>query len=711
MNMPDHLLKFPTPPDPADSGCIAALERFRLEEFQHLSLADLLLAQNIVGHGNEWGVWKSPITSPCGKSHCYDRSIDLTKRMRDFLAKETTLTVSKAMLDSLVEDGVVQLTRLALLQRLAPTCGQRKARNRRLKPSTLAARLYTRYPQILARAIYRKAERPSAPGLFACLTNEDVRELSSDRYLRVELERIATLAARGWWSDLPPTPDMTRTTNPRGAKLARLPEDILGEYQPIPDEYLAEIGPRLQWVIRDLGPNLLPLLENLAVCLKTLDWSGMTRSKLTDNYGVITKFISRHLCEHPWMDRAGKPLQPDFPLMISGSRCKDKFEWPPRNYSQLKVLSATLQSAHLFLTLLASAGRIGEVYRLPRSCVTTACDGENYIRGWTYKLSRNLFGDARQWPAPEVLVQALGQQSRLAAVWSSLPASSVDAGVPTAPLAHEALWLSLGRGGSANASKPLAKGDRALQMLAKRIGMDPKPGGINLHPHRCRKTIGRLAGVSLFNSPVVLKRLFGHKSLEMTLHYILCDPDIRTEAEAVLRELRILHCADLLEEVREALANGTPLPGHSGASAPRLVDAVKEHEARLATSGRLWIDGSAYDLAYMMTVNGQAWRFCRKDIICTKVPGEGGCDKQKSSCKPDCDNRIVLALKQRDALEVAESYLDVARQARDDEQYLVFYAEMLRFREQLDTFPDIKAQYLANPEVRSLLALCEELPQ
>ena len=36
-----------------------------------------------------------------------------------------------------------------------------------------------------------------------------------------------------------------------------------------------------------------------------------------------------------------------------------------------------------------------------------------------------------------------------------------------------------------------------------------------------------------------------------------------------------------------------------------------------------------------------------------------------------------------DAMEVAESYLDIARQARDDEQYLVLYAEMLRFREHL----------------------------
>lgn len=711
MNAPDHLLASSTAPDPAELGRVAALERFRLEEFQYLSPAELLLAQTIAGHGDEWGCWKTPKTIFPGKLDLYYRSIDLATRLRDFLAKDAALTVSEAELNALVEDGVLSLTRLALLQRLAPTGGQRKTKNRRLKPSVIADHFYTRYPLLIARAIRRKAESPGTPGLFASLNNEDVRELRSDKYLRIELDRIATLGGRGWWRDQPPQPDITCTTNPRGAKPARALKNMPNEYKPIPDEYLAEIGPRILWLIRDMGPNLLHLLEKLAACLEALDWSGMTLYRLNDDYGVINKFIAQHLCEHPWIDRAGKPQHPGFPMMTGGLASKDRFEWPPRTYSHLQVLSTTLQSAQLFLTLLASAGRISEVWSLPRSCVFSARDGKDYICGWTYKLSGNLFGDARQWPAPAVLVQALGQQARLATVWSRLPPGRLEDGLPTAPPTHQNLWLSLGTGGNTSAGKPLGDSGNALRTLAKRVGMDPKPGGVNLHPHRCRKTIGRLAGVALFNSPLVLKRLFGHKSIEMTLHYILCDPDIRTEAEAVLRELRILHCAEMLEEVREALATEAPLPGHSGASAPRLVEAVKEHEARLAKSGRLWTDGSAYDLAYMMTVNGQAWRFCRKDIICTKVPGEGGCDKQKSSCKPDCGNRIVLALKQRDAQEVAESYLDVARQARDDEQYLVFYAEMLQFCEHLDTFPDIKAQYLCNPEVQSLLALCEELPQ
>jgi hypothetical protein len=717
MNAPDSLPSL-VAPDPAAPGRIAALDRFRLEEFQHLSRDDLLLAQSIAGHGDEWGVWKTPNTISPGKLHTPNRAIDLAKRLRDFLAKEPTPPVPKAALDALVERGVLHLTHLALLLRLAPTSGRRKTKSQRLKPSSVAQHLYNNLPKLLARAIRRKADRSDAPGLFACLTEDDVRELGREKKIRIELDRLAILTARGWWSDLPPQPDVTRTTNPRGAKPARVTQEIPGEYRSMPDAYLAEIGPRVLWLIRDLGPNLLPLLEDLATCLEGLDWSGMTIDKLVGNCGVITKFIVRHLSEHRWMDRGGKPLQPNFPL-TTGARSQNKFEWPPRTYQHLQVLSATLQSAHLFLTLLASAGRISEVDALPRYCVSTARDGKEYARGWTYKLSGNLFGDARQWPAPVVLVQALGQQARLATVWSRLPPGRLEDGLPMAPPAHESMWLSLGTGGYASGGAPLGGYDTALQMLAIRVGMDPKPGGTNLHAHRFRKTIGRLAGVALFNSPLVLKRLFGHKDIDMTLHYILCDPGIRTEAEAVLRELRILNCAEALEEVREAIVAGATLPGHGGAPAARLVEAVQEHEARLAKAGRVWADGSAYELAYLMTANGQGWRFIQKNIVCTKVPGEEGlCRKKRnrgepdtSNCKPECGNRIVLALERRDVGEVVESYLDVARRARLDEQYMVLYEAMQRFAEELDAFPEIKAQYLADPDVKSLLTACQELPQ
>lgn len=715
MNGRDNLPSLVTP-DPADPYRIAALDRFKLEEFQHLSRDDLLLAQSITGHGDEWGVWKTPKTISPGKLHTPNRAIDLTKRLRDFLAKEPTPMVPEAALNTLVEMGVLHLTRLALLLRLAPTSGKRKNKNQRLKPSTLAQELYNRLPKLLAHAIRRKANRSDAPGLFSCLSEDDVLELGRDRKTRVTLERLTILTARGWWSDLPPQPDVTRTTNPRGAKPAPTMQNIPGEYQPIPDNYLAEIGPRVLWLIRDMGPNLLPLLEDLATYLEGLDWSEMTQDKLIGGCGLINKFIVRHLSEHQWKDRRGKSLQPNFPLTV-GARYQNKFEWPPRTYQHLQVLSASLQSAHLFLTLLASAGRISEVDALPRSCVGTARDGKDYARGWTYKLSGNLFGDARQWPAPVVLVQALGQQVRLAKVWNRLPPGRIKDGLPMAPPAHEAMWLALGTGGLASGGTPLCGYDSTLRMLAIRVGMDPKPGGTNLHAHRFRKTIGRLAGVALFNSPLVLKRLFGHKAIEMTLHYILCDPGIRTEAEAVLRELRILNCAEALDEVREAVVGGATLLDHGGAPAGRLVVAVQEHEARLAKAGRAWADSSAYELAYLMTANGQGWRFIQKNIVCMKVPGEDGlCRKKRkrgepdtSNCKPECDNRIILALERRNVEEIVESYLDVARQAYDDGQFMVFYEAMQRLLEEIEAFPDIKTKYLADFQVQSLLTNYQEL--
>lgn len=714
MNAPDPIARLQAAVDPTEPGRTAALNRFNLEEFQNLSKDDLLLAQTIAGHGDVWGFWKTPENICPSKLGDYLRTIDLDKRLRYLLAKEPLPETSPDLIDELVEEGVLVLTRLALLLRLAPTGGKNKSKSQRLKPSSLSSMLYNFFPEIVARAIQRKVERPGAQGMLGNLTEDDVREMGTNLKVRVELERLVTLAARGYWTDLPPHPDITQTTDPSGPKLKTVPQDVPSEYQPISDRYLEEFGPRNLWLIRELGPCLLPLLEDLATHLEDLDWSGKNNYDLSKV--VLPEFIARHLKDHPWMDSMGRPLKPNFPLK-TGARGKDKFQFPPRSWEQLKVLSATLQSTHLFLTLLAAAGRIGEVETLLHSCVTTARDGKDYVRGWTYKLSGNLFGDERTWPAPTVLVQTLGQQVRLATVWLRLPPGAIEDGLPKAPPTHTALWLSLGASPNTNAAQPLKDLGHALRMLAERFGMDPKPGGINLHPHRCRKTIGRLAGIALFNSPLVLKRLFGHKSIEMTLHYILCDKDIRTEAEAVLRELRIVHCAQALEEVREALATGAPLPGHSGAAASRLVDAVKDHEARLANSGRAWAHGSAYDLAYLLTSSGQGWRFIQKNIICAKVPGEAGlCRKNKgepdtSNCQPECGNRVVLALERRDAGEIVNAYMDVALKARDEGQFGTFYYSMERLLKELNNFPDIKEKYMADAQLQSLLATYQELDQ
>ena len=714
MNAPDPIIHFQDAGDPSEAGRIAALNKYNIEDFQNLFKEDLLLAQTIAGHGKMWGFWETPKSICPSKLEASIRTIDIANRLHHFLAKTPLPQTSPDLLDVLVEEGVLVLARLALLKRLAPTSGTHTSKNNRLKPSSIAAHQYSYLPQIVARAIYRKAFCHEARSLLCCLNEDDVRELGKNRHVRVELSRLGTLAARGCWTDLPPQPDITQTTDPSGPQSKPAPQIVPGEYQPISDRYLEEFGPRNLWIIRELGPRLLPLLNDLAVHLENLDWFGKKKKRF-DSF-TVQNFVAQHLKDHPWIDSMGRPLKPNFPLKTA-ARGKDRFQFPPRNWEQLKVLSAILQSAQLFLTLLASAGRIGEVETLPRTCVETLRDGKDYARGWTYKLSGNLFGDARTFPAPTILVQTLGQQARLANIWLRLPPGNINDGLPKAPPDHSALWLSLGISQNCNAAEPLGGLAVALQTHAKRIGMDPKPGGINLHPHRLRKTIGRLAGIALFNSPTALKRLFGHKCIEMTLHYILCDKDIQTEAEAILRELRILHCAQALDEVREAHAAGVQMPTFGGGAASRLVDAVNEHEARLTASGRSWTGGSAYDLAYLLTASGKGWRFIQKDIICAKAPGEAGlCLKNRgepntANCKPECDNRIVLALARRDADEIVRAYMDIVSKALEEEQFEVFYYSMGQLLKELDNFADIKEKYLSNAQLQMLLATYRELDQ
>ncbi|MCL4722925.1 MAG: hypothetical protein KJZ90_01495 [Rhodocyclaceae bacterium] len=700
MNAPNETLR--TNAETEEEDRLAALQRFRVEDIQTLGRDDLLAAKMLAGHGDTWGLWQTP--RAYGRLQKCEANLDLAGRLRDYLAKEAIT----ASVDLLVNEGVLVLTRWALLLRMVPSAKFRRS-TARLKPTTIAHKLYNQLPKLAARAIARKLASPDTNGFFSCLTDADQREFAASNRLRAELERLNTLLARGLWGDTPTLPDIGHTTDP-SQQPDRPAQGMYEPHPPLPDVWLAEIGPRVLWVVQDLGPNLLRLLEDIQETMKDLDWS-VSKPVISRRTGVL---ITDHIAAHPWKDRAGRPLTPRFRLRICrGTNGADTEEWPPRTWEQVSALSVTLQAAHLFIALLACAGRIGEVATLTRIRIDIERDGKDYLSGHTYKLSGNLFGDVRQWPAPPILCLVLGQQRRLAAAWDWLP-RSLSEGLPAAPRFGETVWISIGSSSASNDASVDFNG--ALLSLVERLDMDPRPGGKRVHAHRFRKTIGRLAGVALFNSPLVLKRLFGHKSIEMTLHYILCDEGVREEAEKVLRELRIMHCAGALEEIHQAIANDLPLPDNGGAGAARLAAAVRNTEAELAQGGRTWREGSAYDLACLLTMQGQGWRLIKESIVCSKAPGENGlCQKKRSkgepntaNCQPQCDNRIVFARKRRDVELSIEQYLDIARQARDDGQLLVLASVMDNVQDEWASFADLEQRYRADTEIQALLALCEE---
>lgn len=119
MNAPETQTRYGAV-DPVEEGRFAVLQRFRIEDIQHLGPQDLLFAQKLSGHGDLWGRWQTPKSLAPNILSSAQRDIDLARRLRNFLAKEEPAVVS---LEPLVDMGVLVLTRLALLMRLVPSGG------------------------------------------------------------------------------------------------------------------------------------------------------------------------------------------------------------------------------------------------------------------------------------------------------------------------------------------------------------------------------------------------------------------------------------------------------------------------------------------------------------------------------------------------------------------------------------------------------------
>jgi hypothetical protein len=698
------------------------LERYRLEDIQHLKGDHLAAAQHLTGHGNRLGRWETP----SARSKC-EQSIDIAKRIRDAVDKLDPERKRNAhAVDEQIIEAVLALTRVALLMRTAPVGGSNhKAKNQSpLKGPTVAKTMYDRFPNIMARALLRKdAEESHDAGFFCHLTTDDVATLSEDDFNDREIRRLLTLADLGLWSDIPKREVLQKVTSTSSKPKKTKPQHKSAPHPPLSMQWLSETGPRVLWVVNELSPNLLRLLEQLSDLMK--GWDAWTLGEQSRREKIQT-IIAERIARDPWLDSAGRPLVPPFCLKTAANFRADNFEWPIRNWEHVVSLSTLVQTAHGFIALLATAGRIGEVRTLKRSCVELHADGSAHARGKTYKLNWSPQGMSRTWPVPEILAKAIGQQAQLAAAWDMLPLGLNVNGAPTEPHFGEQLWISIGTNGKVGPGADL-DWQSALESLATRLGVDPKPGGKNVHPHRFRKTVAMLAGVALWNSPLVLKQLLGHKAIEMTLQYILSDPGIREEAEKVLRELRVMHCADTFDQVREAVKAGLPSPfgGNGGA---RLVVAVTEFENREEHSGRVVTKESLMELATQYTMNGRAWRL-GWGFICSKLPHEGGeCQTGASrrgehgeplisNCKNTCTHRIDLATQihqareKRDVEANCELYVRTAKEACKGGQLLVANDCLRQMYELLGEWPDLKAQFDARSDVKAIAAALMEEPE
>lgn len=688
-----------------------ALALFPLESLQNLDADCALRCQMMLGHGGTFGIWETPESLvPHMSSNM--RRIDLRRRISAYLLKIRPTSTSQNML---LDEGVLWLTRIALLMRMGPAGVGGTAKFKSLDASTIARILCTDLPNLVALGANRRLDSliNSSTGFANELLVEDLQELGANEQLHSELLRLAQLRGLGLWSDVPkPREFIRRTTAVRGSPTPHPPERKRTPHPAIPDDYMAAMGPRVLWLIKDLGPNLIHLLEALPTLLGSVNAKSHT----------INRRITRYFETNVWHDRNGEVIKkPPFDLQHGSNSGKhnrrdpsqhDPFEWPPRHWGSVQTLAATLQSAHLWIALLVMAARIGEVATLRRGCIEFAQDGLPYTNGRTYKASRSLVGKEREWPMPNILVDVFAQQVKLVEACERLARMSEDVGEMVDLIGESThLWASLGTNGSADATKKLMVYGESLQTLAQRIGLTSKPGGKNLHPHRFRKTLARLAGLAIDGSQKVLMLLLGHDDVTTTLGYMQADPAFAKEVDDITRELRIIRGEALIEDMRAALRDPQALPfgGHGGRGASVLAESVRSYEAELHRSGQDWGLNTARELSVLLTNNGESARLISAHVICTKTAGEVGlCSKKKGAivagnCQPECGNHIEDKIGRRDTERIIPILILHAQEHIANNDWLPLQRDKKQLEQELKRYDDIGAQWREKPEVQAIL--------
>jgi len=676
-----------------------ALLLFPLESLQYLDRDSAVRCQAIMGHGDQFGMWETPPTlvgRRLWKSHA---NINLRERLVRYLPN--TFHPSDS-LDTLIDAGVLWMTRYALLCRMGPAANG-KNKGSSLDATSLINNLIQYVPMIIAPGIARRLMGAASElaSFVGSLTVDDLDELKKVRHIGYEFKRMTVFADRGLWNDAPVKHKLPKNTDPKGSAMRPPKEEKSTPFSPIPDDYLAEMGPRILWLVQDFGPNLLQLLEAIPDLFSDINVN--TRQSSQSKAKMIR--LCRYFDQNVWRDHDGQPITaPPFHLKTASGRLrsKKKFDWPPTTWDQIKVLSVTLQSAHLWIALLAMAGRVSEIKSLPRAYVEWARDGKPYVSGKTYKLSQYLTGEEREWPAPEVLVDALAQQVRLVKAWERImPALQGEfEDDETLQIKGDHFWASLGSASQADPTDELRSEGLALRMLAQRLGMDPKPGGKNLHPHRFRKTIARLMGIAIVDSPRVLMRLLGHRDIAMTMHYILTDKALQTEIEQVTRELRIMRCQGVIEDIRASLhvPGALAFGGHGGGAAPLLAEAIKAKEEELHRQGQEWDVDTTYEMALHLTNGGRFFRLTRPGVVCLKEDRNAG----PCTCDSLCINRIEEKTTRRDVIELIPILVNQGQRALADNELLLLANTIEQLEDELARFEDIGAEWLTNPKVITL---------
>lgn len=711
-----------------------------VHSIQHADAAQIIALQRILQHGDTLGKWvTADAWVPSSKKKQALLSIDLHQRIVYFLPAHLQRLVSEKDLAShrddhpiakCINEAVLKMTRYLVLLRIGPVGRGKRGYQRALDPTSIISIGYSIAPIMFARAIASSFDaegQPTADSIsFRSLRTDDLSALSATqkRHVLAEGLRMKELVDRGMWTDAPSRQTETSTVAMTGVPCYTVEPRKVVSHQPLPDEYVSEMGRHSLWLMRVICPNLLEIGKAIADLYSEKNKKGEFGKDIVDSSG---RKLRKLLSAYRWYDQDGQefdvppfllrlPRPNGFDISVNRSDAEAEVRWPPKNYRDVMALLGIVQMAHYFIVSLSMGARQSEVLGLHRDCVVRSVDGRCYANGKTYKLVERHEGEWRDWQLPEAAVEALSQQALLIETAERLAFFKARRNTDTAAFSSGThLWGQTSAANASDPTKPLKAINLALRVYANALSLSTEPGGQPLRSHRFRKTLARLVALALTQAPKLLMDVFGHKSIEMTLYYILSDKNLRLEIETVARELRVMRAKEVVERMVEAdlASKGTDsadLGGYGGLAAVSLQNVIRVSRDRVHRQGAQWGANDAEELAELLTLQGKAWEQVRTGVLCTKFPGEfGPCNKSKgrpepSKCQSSCTHRLEEAFLREDIDGSIHDAVAAYEAAISNEEGLTAAHWAAQVRAHVPRFADLQAKWMRNETVRELLA-------
>ena len=372
--------------------------------------------------------------------------------------------------------------------------------------------------------------------------------------------------------------------------------------------------------------------EDLENCWREIssikaDANGRTSKRFLEPYkkSVLAEWHGRIL--HPGFH---------FPFAFNVTSTDRKSEaiksWPLKTPSSIHSFLRLCQAANAQIVHLAMAGRVGELISLQREPLEVF-NGNGLLNGFTFKQNGSLTGVQRQWPIPTFAVEAIRRQTRLLTTMEHLGAG---------------LWMlnHNNKSGSAALDSVMTHFGKRVQLLDGRTLEDVDN---LLTSHRFRKTMARLVGLTLEGASGVLYDVLGHTNMDVTLGYMLSDPEFQADADLVRREVQAVRRKEIAAELDDC----------GGLAAESIREARDELRAR-----GIHEDLGEDNVELLVTIMPALQqvgpnRFCTatsKDKgLCSKVTGQ----RDVGACSSSCMYRLERAVARKDAKDAIHSALDL----------------------------------------------------